>query len=300
MIANTLSARRIGFTLIELLVVIAIIGILAAILFPVFSAARDKARQTACLNNEKQLALAMLQYEQDYDEMVPIVVSQNATNVTTWPVTQIFSQANHWGWIEELYPYIKSAAVFICPSDAQQQYTGGSSYGINRYLGWTEGYDPFASNTVQPGCGTPSGTNNPTSIYEYCEDMPYMISKIPSPATKVEFSEFAHYTAPGWSAWTPNSVNSRRYYYSMIPGRYCAYGNFPGFNFLGTTTCASTAPCQMLSWHETNCNIVFCDGHAKAISFYPNQVPPDTNNPWIPLNNNNTGVGWMTYWYPNV
>ena len=59
---------RKGFTLIELLVVIAIIAILAAILFPVFAKAREKARQTSCLSNVKQIALGMLMYAQDYDE----------------------------------------------------------------------------------------------------------------------------------------------------------------------------------------------------------------------------------------
>src|SRR5438132_3273033 len=63
--------RHAGFTLIELLVVIAIIAILAAILFPVFAQARDKARQTACLSNLKQLSLGVLMYAQDYDEVLP-------------------------------------------------------------------------------------------------------------------------------------------------------------------------------------------------------------------------------------
>ena len=64
--------RRSGFTLIELLVVIAIIAILAAILFPVFAQAREKARQISCVSNEKQLALGIIQYVQDYDETYPI------------------------------------------------------------------------------------------------------------------------------------------------------------------------------------------------------------------------------------
>ena len=69
------NSRRTGFTLIELLVVIAIIAILAAILFPVFAKVREKARQTACLSNMKQLGLAFVQYSQDYDEMNPDGVS---------------------------------------------------------------------------------------------------------------------------------------------------------------------------------------------------------------------------------
>ncbi|WP_395141887.1 type II secretion system protein [Armatimonas sp.] len=62
-----------GFTLIELLVVIAIIAILAAILFPVFAQARDKARATACLSNTKQLSLGVMMYAQDYDETLPVI-----------------------------------------------------------------------------------------------------------------------------------------------------------------------------------------------------------------------------------
>jgi prepilin-type N-terminal cleavage/methylation domain-containing protein len=71
MSTQTARHRKVGFTLIELLVVIAIIAILAAILFPVFAKAREKARQISCASNEKQLGLAFLQYEQDNDEMEP-------------------------------------------------------------------------------------------------------------------------------------------------------------------------------------------------------------------------------------
>ncbi len=67
--------RRTGFTLIELLVVIAIIAILAAILFPVFAKAREKARQTACLSNARQLVTGLMQYVQDHDEMLPAEVA---------------------------------------------------------------------------------------------------------------------------------------------------------------------------------------------------------------------------------
>jgi prepilin-type N-terminal cleavage/methylation domain-containing protein/prepilin-type processing-associated H-X9-DG protein len=115
------SARK-GFTLIELLVVIAIIAILAAILFPVFAKARDKARQTACLSNLKQIGLATLQYNQDYDEgFYPHRF--NTTNGGN-PLIQVNGgaaiegkAANIIPWIALLQPYTKSYNVFSCPSN---------------------------------------------------------------------------------------------------------------------------------------------------------------------------------------
>jgi prepilin-type N-terminal cleavage/methylation domain-containing protein/prepilin-type processing-associated H-X9-DG protein len=106
-----------GFTLIELLVVIAIIAILAAILFPVFAKAREKARQISCASNMKQLALGLLQYNEDYDESMP-------TTNTIWGG----------GWAGEIFPYVKSKGVYACPDDSTDP--GGKqyarvSYGLN-------------------------------------------------------------------------------------------------------------------------------------------------------------------------
>lgn len=98
--------HQLGFTLIELLVVIAIIAILAAILFPVFAKAREKARQTSCASNEKQLGNALLMYIQDYDEMVPLVYNDNA------------GPENRVVWVEIVQPYTKNLDVFRCPSGA--------------------------------------------------------------------------------------------------------------------------------------------------------------------------------------
>src|SRR5580704_3804273 len=107
--------RNDGFTLIELLVVIAIIAILAAILFPVFASAREKARQTSCASNEKQLALAFLQYAQDYDEFMPCGTRDGAADIANYAS---FGNAYNYlgtGWAGELYSYVKSTGVFTCP-----------------------------------------------------------------------------------------------------------------------------------------------------------------------------------------
>jgi prepilin-type N-terminal cleavage/methylation domain-containing protein/prepilin-type processing-associated H-X9-DG protein len=125
------SAKRQAFTLIELLVVIAIIAILAAILFPVFAQAREKARATACLSNQKQMGLAIMQYVSDNDEM--------------WPsgrfFDELYSSTSHYstgiGWAQQAYPYIKNVGVFRCPSDDSEATTSSRvtiSYAINANL----------------------------------------------------------------------------------------------------------------------------------------------------------------------
>ena len=106
--------KRNGFTLIELLVVIAIIAILAAILFPVFAAAREKARQASCASNEKQLGLAIIQYVQDYDEMYP---SFNCTAAAFGSTNCTAATNSGYSWQSDVWPYVKSTGVFACPSN---------------------------------------------------------------------------------------------------------------------------------------------------------------------------------------
>ena len=111
-----LSAHRKGFTLIELLVVIAIIAILAAILFPVFSRAREKARGASCMSNMKQLALAVIQYTQDYDEKLPIGRSTNGDNPFTFVrYDGVIVRTQGYWWLT-IQPYMKNLQIMICPS----------------------------------------------------------------------------------------------------------------------------------------------------------------------------------------
>lgn len=124
--------KRRGFTLIELLVVIAIIAILAAILFPVFAKAREKARQASCASNLKQIGLAVTQYVQDYDETYPAFCFW-------FPGKDWSGDPNHgMHWAQVVQPYIKSKQVFKCPSNLKNsEVAGGDTYQSvsNNYAG---------------------------------------------------------------------------------------------------------------------------------------------------------------------
>jgi prepilin-type N-terminal cleavage/methylation domain-containing protein/prepilin-type processing-associated H-X9-DG protein len=125
------TARSRGFTLIELLVVIAIIAILAAILFPVFAQAREKARQASCLSNQKQLGTAMQMYLQDWDERYPL-----------WRALVPRSAEHPNGlitWVENLQPYSKNKKIWNCPSDNTPGFNASNpatqnSYWLNAYV----------------------------------------------------------------------------------------------------------------------------------------------------------------------
>lgn len=132
--------RRKAFTLIEILVVIAIIALLSAILFPVFSRARENARAKNCMSNEKQIALAILQYKEDYGRRFPI--NPNCAGCD--------------GWTSNIGPQL--ASVFHCPSETTDDNNLDYDYWLNAELyGLHDVYVRYPSNTLLIGDGAPAG-----------------------------------------------------------------------------------------------------------------------------------------------
>jgi len=122
--------RKWAFTLVELLVVIAVIALLAAILFPVFSRARERARQSSCASNLKQLGLGIMQYIQDNDEQPPVGLADGYPGYGFTSGCKSFAGL---GWGTQVYPYIKNLEIFACPDDPTVPVAGSTlvSYAIN-------------------------------------------------------------------------------------------------------------------------------------------------------------------------
>ena len=149
------NVNRKGFTLIELLVVIAIIAILAAILFPVFAKAREKARQTNCISNLKQIGNGFSMYIQDYEGNYPCIEGGVSMAGALQPYCgEGGSGADDWyknhTYIAQLQPYIKNLQLFKCPSDSGTVVThqAGSTFTSYWYRVWFGGW-----NTAQTWCG---------------------------------------------------------------------------------------------------------------------------------------------------
>lgn len=201
--------QRRGFTLIELLVVIAIIAILAAILFPVFAKAREKARQSSCLSNLKQIATAVLSYAQDYDERMPLSCGYTTPAVVLagpeWP--------NYW-W-QQVEPYMKNLQILACPSSsAKYVYSGGAS--DTRYV-INYGYNYYAGGQALGTCAYPTetgvnldGVNNYWRLASATENVYAWANKIHNDGFNVNFVD-GH---AKWLNGAPFSVATQ----STMPG----------------------------------------------------------------------------------
>jgi prepilin-type N-terminal cleavage/methylation domain-containing protein/prepilin-type processing-associated H-X9-DG protein len=230
-----------GFTLIELLVVIAIIAILAAILFPVFAKVREKARQTSCLSNEKQLGLGFAQYCQD--------------NNDRYPSGTAGLYQNGRGWAGELYPYVKSAAVYTCPDDP----TPGQhiSYQLNSNIVPTPWINAIGAARV----------------------VPFKVSDFVAPASTVVLYEAAYNEALDVTATNPVESSSATGNGTQRPSYNGVYdtgvlGNItdPGVYFSGAAISCPGPNCwyspanyfnNKLGRHTGGSNFLYGDGHAK-------------------------------------
>jgi prepilin-type N-terminal cleavage/methylation domain-containing protein/prepilin-type processing-associated H-X9-DG protein len=179
---HTTQTRWRGFTLIELLVVIAIIGILAAILFPVFAQTRERGRQTGCTSNIRQVSQAFMMYLQDYDEGFPHLYYTGPANQTTPDNFGLF----RWPWLVQ--PYVKSFQLFFCPSDRNQASLRNEqdpNFGYNFGLVPSWGYN---AHYLSPG--------EDPFLPDHPEFQPIPLARVSGPAETVLLAESTWYSPP--------------------------------------------------------------------------------------------------------
>jgi len=244
--------RKSAFTLIELLVVIAIIAILAAILFPVFAQAREKARAISCVSNEKQVALGILMYLQDYDEKYPQYwysgengAAPDAPFFTSWPI-----KSGTFGWNEAIYPYVKNTGVFLCPSAVH-----GPAWGADRITDDTTptGVVNYAINARLSGdTGGLDFGGQRTTANE---------AQVEFPAVTILLTESSSNTADGSASSDENEWGWEGRHVDKLNGDGWIGGNEPAAKTPDNFIQAGLKP--PLWRHTDGANYGFCDGHVK-------------------------------------
>ncbi len=273
-----------GFTLIELLVVIAIIAILAAILFPVFAQARDKARQTACLSNMKQASLAVIMYQQDYDETFPLTTQEVLGETYNYDMS----------WVKAVQPYSKNLQMFVCPNGAYDTSTDGKPDADPTHSGkagsetaqstWVTIGGPVASYGLPPTQQVLQGTNN-VKNYAYFGPTPY-VTYNPAPLWQglggfADVQSAGACFIPGFV--TPSLANAQlaRPAEEVLieENQFWDSGGCGGFPAYPRPRHAKEAAdkSKTPAWPKGIINIAYVDGHSKA--FKPQSLFDVTSDP---------------------
>ena len=264
-----------AFTLIELLVVIAIIAILAAILFPVFAQAREKARQAACLSNEKQIGIGFMMYMQDYDETMPNRVNNAGKGLCSDPsilgaeagTTNPYCTSYSWQW--QINSYLKNNGVYVCPTNTGRSYQ-----------------KTVSANTDSLKVPVPLSYGINIQLYQY------NITDTPSSGEDGPIG-VAQMTAPSSTYLVADAV------VAGFNGNWTDRLRYANINSVGLTElsgCTTTTPYASKTLasnpnlpdaakrHQGGENIIFADGHAQfrpvgRISCFRGDVAPEGPNP---------------------
>lgn len=307
------NRRNSAFTLIELLVVIAIIAILAAILFPVFAQAREKARQISCVNNVKQMGLACIMYTQDNDEFFPIGFGTYGAGAGALAGT-------NYSWPSEIAPYTKSLGVFFCPDDTNAGVPSPASgptpagalgtsisYVANgeMWADWGHSLSPLTMHLVGPmGIATPaaawdldypcSGGGGWNANVGACTDPNTQPIGSLSQA-KIAIPDGSILLAERWSSDVKSTHGTDPANYPS--GLICndvvdqnSTGGIPGpYSYANASAAYPNGFNQAISAHVKGqyfdtaglTSFAFCDGHVKALN--PEKTHP---NGWLSNNDN--------------